>query len=572
MRCADGYERIEGDYDRVCANGIWQGLPLRCRKKTLCSSNAALPPNASFVQAASIIRHQFGSACKYSFSATYSNTKSIAACSSHCQTRSDCKYFSFQGTTCRLVNRISNACVDVHGENDASVTLYSSDNSKRNCESGVVQGSVCLLKCKSEYHEPLSPLQAELCKSDGTWTGRNVAGCKPVHVCTTDLTASAPQRNSVTVSTNTCGNKLRGTKIGEKCTEKCAEHFEYESGNAVRTCTENGWSGSDLVCKYRTGCENPSNLALNSVILSPLKGPWYEGTVVSFTCKAGFEISKGVHSATSKCQSDGVYSANFHCTPIPSCRMVLPNPNADRLTERRSGVCEGAIRGDTCTLGCKYGAVEVSGMARRVCGADGLWSDEPLVCRLPDESICTTERIRAYAGKVQSGKPDSGESLPKNSDYNCTKLIDVSCEGWTVTFVPTKVKLPSDAKLYLYNGNAIDASKRIPLFRKGSGVPSESVEGEADYLSATSSESQMLLHFVTDAASRKDASSRYTGFEGYFFTGTKDYVDCVVANPEKFEVCQTAGNGIVEGEEVRVFCFMPFLFFTFVHTFGLGMR
>ena len=57
----------------------------------------------------------------------------------------------------------------------------------------------------------------------------------------------------------------------------------------------------------------------------------------------------------------------------------------------------------------------------------------------------------------------------------------------------------------------------------------------------------MLVEFT--AVQKSPGSRSYTGFEGLYYTGTKDYIDRVLQNANEIESCQTAGNGITEGEE-----------------------
>ena len=78
--------------------------------------------------------------------------------------------------------------------------------------------------------------------------------CSPIPTCTEDLDASADSRNVSKVSGECSGGMLssglQGVLRGTECTQKCAsEHYEYTSGDATRTCQENGtWSKRPLMC------------------------------------------------------------------------------------------------------------------------------------------------------------------------------------------------------------------------------------------------------------------------------------------------------------------------------------
>ena len=61
--------------------------------------------------------------------------------------------------------------------------------------------------------------------------------------------------------------------------------------------------------------------------------------------------------------------------------------------------------------------------------------------RISKESICEERDVRAYARKLGSGASSSltPRVLPPDRDYNCTKLIDVTCEGWSITFFLSRI-------------------------------------------------------------------------------------------------------------------------------------
>ena len=79
-----------------------------------------------------------------------------------------------------------------------------------------------------------------------------------------------------------------------------------------------------------------------------------------------------------------------------------------------------------------------------------------------------------FTAKVDDGTPvyanESGSltSAPYPNDrvLNCTRLVDVTCQGWHVTFVPSVIDLTDGIDfLYIYDGDTFDPEKRLCLPR-----------------------------------------------------------------------------------------------------------
>ena len=139
---------------------------------------------------------------------------------------------------------------------------------------------------------------------------------------------------------------------------------------------------------------------------------------------------------------------------------------------------------------------------------------------------------------------------PNDRVLNCTRLVDVTCQGWHVTFVPDIIDLTDDIDfLYVYDGDTLDPAKRIAVFATGDPKPYDGFSGtdRTDWISATTSQTKMTLQFITSGEGYKTNAENY-GFRDYF-TGTYHYIQCVLDNIDNFEVCEIAGNGVPEGTE-----------------------
>ena len=213
------------------------------------------------------------------------------------------------------------------------------------------------------------------------------------------------------------------------------------------------------------------------------------------------------------------------------------------------------------TLACcsaNLGDKRLSGDYNRTCGPDG-WQGDPLVCEADPRALCTLKTVTAFTAKVEDGTPVfanasgglSKAPYPNDRVLNCTRLVDVTCQGWHVTFVPSVIDLTDGIDfLHVYDGDTLDPEKRIAVFATGDPNPYDGFSGtrRTNWISATTSQSKMTLQFITSGEGYKTNAQNY-GFAGLYFTGTYSYVQCVLDNIDNFEVCQIAGNGITEGTE-----------------------
>ena len=298
----------------------------------------------------------------------------------------------------------------------------------------------------------------------------------------------------------------------------------------------------------------------------PRVGGAFTKSLVNYTCLNLHEPESG--DSVRACKNDGSWSGEpLRCRPIPQCRESLladighnTRPSGSYTFEPSQGICVNAYPGESCLLQCDHGYERVSGDFARTCGKDGLWLGDPLKCAPVKEGLCTMDNdVTPFASRIEDGTSAFATSMgnltqapyPPNKILNCTRVIDVTCQGWFITFVPYKIDLAPDVDfLYVYDGDTLDPSKRLAIFATGDPKPYFGFTGSnrTDFTSVTTSQPKMTLHFVTSGNAHNFHTAHY-GFEGMYYTGTYDYIQCVLKNVENFENCQVAGNGITEGTE-----------------------
>ena len=373
QQCKQDYERQTGDVSRTCqADGTWSGSALVCTPIPTCGEDLAASA------AARDAMHKSGSCA--------GGVKRGTSCTQQC--KSDYEKESGDATrTCQNDGSWSGApltckAIPTCGEDlAASAAARDATHQSGSCAGGVKRGTSCTQQCKSDY-EKESGDAMRTCQNDGTWSGAPLT-CKAIPTCSEDLAASAAARDA----THQSGSCAGGVKRGTSCTQQCKSDYEIESGDATRTCQNDGtWSGAPLTCKAIPTCDEDLDASAESRNATTSSGECtgspLRGKTCTQACKSdAFELLSG--DATRTCQNDGTWSgALLTCKAIPTCDEDLDASAESRNATTSSGECTGSpLRGKTCTQACKSDVFELSsGDATRTCQGDGTWSGEPLVC------------------------------------------------------------------------------------------------------------------------------------------------------------------------------------------------
>ncbi|XP_078615661.1 P-selectin-like isoform X2 [Branchiostoma floridae x Branchiostoma japonicum] len=185
---------------------------------------------------------------------------------------------------------------------------------------------------------------------------------------------SAPPRPASTSITD-CNSPYHP---GEECTYSCLPGCAYSAGSETRTCWDERWTGTDMVC---TGCCSlppwPKDTYMNCDI--SYAEAYKEGTVCSYYCSLYWHIPD--YGSTTRTCSKGVWTGTDlvckrkegeppHCSEPPSLANTI---------KKRCNVRSPPQQSDYCTWECIPGYVRISGSTFRSC-SNGFWRGSDLVC------------------------------------------------------------------------------------------------------------------------------------------------------------------------------------------------
>ncbi|XP_013414022.1 uncharacterized protein LOC106176257 [Lingula anatina] len=171
--------------------------------------------------------------------------------------------------------------VEVQVKRCPNLTLPRHAHVKDECRSH--WGAVCTIGCATGY--TLAGNEYVICEAHNATTDTNwgpITGACNIVQC-----SELPVRPHTTKST--CRQPYN---YGDVCQQKCADGYELESGNATRTCTEQGvWSGEPVNCTVKRcpGLSPPSN---GTVIPGPCKSAdgVVPGSVCTISCLEGYRV------------------------------------------------------------------------------------------------------------------------------------------------------------------------------------------------------------------------------------------------------------------------------------------
>ncbi|XP_071126659.1 CUB and sushi domain-containing protein 3-like isoform X2 [Mytilus edulis] len=327
-QCITGHELSSGNLVRTCKEGkLWDGSPPVCTKVT-CQN----PSAASFAS----LETQTGS--KYLDMITYKcNTGYELASGNLVRKCKEDKLWDGSPPVCIKVTCASPSSV-------AFATISSQTGSK--------YLDTIRYICNTGY-ELTSGIMVRTCKADKTWDESPV--CSKV-TCQNPSAASFASLETQT-----------GSKYLDMITYKCNTGYELASGNLVRKCkADKQWDGNPPVCAKIT-CQNTWPVAFSTISTT---GNKYQDTV-TYTCNTGYELTSG--NLVRTCMENKNWSGNQ-----PVCTITCPDPGeSDHVTRQLNG----NNPTETVVYKCDSGYDYFSGNTTRVCGSDGQWSGEKLVCR-----------------------------------------------------------------------------------------------------------------------------------------------------------------------------------------------
>ncbi|XP_071126665.1 CUB and sushi domain-containing protein 3-like isoform X7 [Mytilus edulis] len=326
--CSVGYNKNTGDEVRTCkSDGKWDGSPIVC-SPVKC-------PNPSAVVSVTILV-QTGS--------NYLDTITYQCITGHELSSGNLVRTCKEG---KLWDGSPPVCIKVTCASPSSVAFATISS-----QTGSKYLDTIRYTCNTGY-ELSSGILVRTCKADKTWNESPV--CSKV-TCQNPSAASFASLETQT-----------GSKYLDMITYKCNTGYELASGNLVRKCkADKQWDGNPPVCAKIT-CQNTWPVAFSTISTT---GNKYQDTV-TYTCNTGYELTSG--NLVRTCMENKNWSGNQ-----PVCTITCPDPGeSDHVTRQLNG----NNPTETVVYKCDSGYDYFSGNTTRVCGSDGQWSGEKLVCR-----------------------------------------------------------------------------------------------------------------------------------------------------------------------------------------------
>ncbi|XP_026176824.1 sushi domain-containing protein 1 isoform X3 [Mastacembelus armatus] len=216
-------------------------------------------------------------------------------------------------------------------------------------------GTEVLYQCNSGYHH-VGKGNVSVCTAAGQWEGPSV-------LCQEILCGSPPVIESTEQMWN--GNSTPGSTV----LYLCKEGFYNKGGHNVSICNESGWWTPPALSCQEILCGEPPILPHTGHVWN---GSFTAGSTVTYYCKIGFYYNKG--NNVSFCTTNGYWTkANISCKEI-NCREPVFKPHAKILWDGISHL--GSVVHYQCDEGYRIRSLK----NYSVCGANGQWEDNDLLC------------------------------------------------------------------------------------------------------------------------------------------------------------------------------------------------
>ncbi|XP_018581221.1 complement factor H-like [Scleropages formosus] len=162
-----------------------------------------------------------------------------------------------------------------------------------------------------------------------------------------------------------------GTEYGAVIRVICNKGYETE-GRSYMTCTDDGWSGMNPVCRVMM-CDPPPEIENGHISMELSEESPKYGDVIEYTCNR----SNTVWKIQIVCNEDGEYEPSD-----PTCEVQCPKPEgrSDVILLHRELLPAQVPEGFTAVFECAEGYERKWGSAIIVC-INGTWTELTLTCR-----------------------------------------------------------------------------------------------------------------------------------------------------------------------------------------------
>ncbi|XP_026176823.1 sushi domain-containing protein 1 isoform X2 [Mastacembelus armatus] len=264
-------------------------------------------------------------------------------------------------------------------------------------------GTEVLYQCNSGYHH-VGKGNVSVCTAAGQWEGPSV-------LCQEILCGSPPVIESTEQMWN--GNSTPGSTV----LYLCKEGFYNKGGHNVSICNESGWWTPPALSCQEILCGEPPILPHTGHVWN---GSFTAGSTVTYYCKIGFYYNKG--NNVSFCTTNGYWTkANISCKEV-DCGMPPSIPHSVMLWDDMSTV------GSQVVYRCKYGYRSVGKGNVSICTASGEWAEVSLLCQ---EINCREPVFKPHAKILWDGISHLGSVVHYQCDegYRIRSLKNYSVCG-----------------------------------------------------------------------------------------------------------------------------------------------
>ncbi|XP_064386229.1 CUB and sushi domain-containing protein 3-like isoform X1 [Halichondria panicea] len=192
---------------------------------------------------------------------------------------------------------------------------------------------------------------------------------------------------------------------GSMVTYTCTAGFEL-IGTSMRTCSDSGWDGTAPTC--RAICDILTVPDNGVISYSPDTTPRLDGAVATYSCDEGYRVSSGPDR---DCGISGKWSGMSITCPIVECGVPLMVASSTRTFPPTTF-------GQTVTYSCQDNFV-LSGNSTLTCMASGLWGTPPICSPICQDLPSPANGVISYdtmfsprpAGTVATYTCDTGYDI-----------------------------------------------------------------------------------------------------------------------------------------------------------------
>ena len=349
--CMDDYDISQPNFIECSNNGRWTALPSCQKKPPLCQ----WPPS---VDNSVTIFENFNSGVPRAgdFKILGCKTGFVIEGNITCQCLADGTW-----TPAPRCRKHETKCGEFAVPQFASIHFQSYQ-----IGTSAVPGDEVRIKCNSNYLID-GPFDISYCKLNGQWS--------PLSACIPEVPESCGAvpdlLNGNVTFTNVQGNF---SKKGDIAWYQCDDKFELV-GSAAIICQDK-WSQLPYCRRLIADVCGVPPIVRNGFIKTSFRGPSKVGTIVSYQCVNGFELSSG-NNGNVTCLENGRWSG------VPSCKNITTSKGCGPVPEILNGVIveqnlvgNNSTAGSYAAIGCRQNNI-LKGPARIQCLTDGTWSKVP---------------------------------------------------------------------------------------------------------------------------------------------------------------------------------------------------